>query len=541
MDGQVKNWSPNYQDEWDRRVKLRKKLKHNRQLQEKAMIFYKKNPSAWIEDWCITYDPRIKPPTPRKIPFLMFPKQGEFLQFLHECLRDGESGLIEKSRDMGATWICCAFSVWLWLFEKGVSVGWGSRKKDLVHKIGDPDSIFEKLRMIIEALPGWMRPEGFDVKRHINDMKIVNPETDATIIGESGDDIGRGGRSTIYFKDESAHYERAEKIEAALSDNTNVQIDISSVNGSANVFYRRRMAGQDWHPGEKMDRGRTRIFVMDWRDHPNKTQEWYNLRRKKYEDEGLLHLFAQEVDRDYSSSVDRIIIPSLWVNAAVDAHKVLGFEADGERVAAQDVADEGGDKNALVGRHGVILKLAEQWGGEAGDAADKAIPECLAVGINELYYDSVGVGSGFKSRVKTLTENGAVPDSLKIVGWNGGQEVLDKTDHIIPNDYNSPTNEQFFENLKAQAWWRLRIRFKKTYDAVTKGVKYSPEELISLPSDLKNLHLLKMQLSQAVHKYSKKGKTMVDKKPKGAVSPNLADACTMCYCPTKEYSIFDIV
>jgi hypothetical protein len=54
--------------------------------------------------------------------------------------------------------------------------------------------------------------------------------------GEAGDNIGRGGRTLVYFKDESAHYEHPDLIEAALGDNTNVQIDISSVNGLGNVL-----------------------------------------------------------------------------------------------------------------------------------------------------------------------------------------------------------------------------------------------------------------------------------------------------------------
>src|ERR1700727_2911916 len=129
----------------------------------------------------------------------------------------------------------------------------------------------------------------------------------------------------VYFNDDSAHYERPELIEAALGDNTNVQIDISSVHGTANVFYRRRMAGEIWQPDKTSTKGKTRIFIFDWRDHPGKSQEWYDGRRIKYADEGLLHLFAQEVDRDYASSVEGIIIPSKWVKAAIDAHKKLKF------------------------------------------------------------------------------------------------------------------------------------------------------------------------------------------------------------------------
>ncbi|WP_198932413.1 hypothetical protein, partial [Brucella sp. CMUL 015] len=149
---------------------------------------------------------------------------------------------------MGATVAASAFSVWLWLYWPGAAIGFGSRKEDLVDRLGDPKSIFDKLRSCIRNLPSdlfW--PKGFHPDKHMTYMKIINPSNGATIAGEAGDNIGRGGRTLIYFKDESAHYERPELIEAALGDNTNVQIDISSVNGMGNVFHRRRMAGFEWN------------------------------------------------------------------------------------------------------------------------------------------------------------------------------------------------------------------------------------------------------------------------------------------------------
>jgi hypothetical protein len=76
-------------------------------------------------------------------------RQREFIEFLYACLQAPAHGLVEKSRDMGATWLACAFSIWLWLFWKGAAIGWGSRKQPLVDQLGDPDSIFEKMQMLI--------------------------------------------------------------------------------------------------------------------------------------------------------------------------------------------------------------------------------------------------------------------------------------------------------------------------------------------------------------------------------------------------------
>lgn len=206
------NWPPNYYKAYIKRVDLLRKCRTDVRLRRILMLYYKEHPADWINDWAITYNPRV--PELKTLPFLLFPRQVEFVEFLHGCVMDKECGLVEKSRDVGATWLCCAYSVWLWLFVPGAAVGWGSRKELLVDRHGVPDSIFEKMRMTLKTIPFWMRPPGFDPRKHMPYMKIINPDNGSVITGESGDNIGRGGRTTVYFKDESAHYERPELIEA---------------------------------------------------------------------------------------------------------------------------------------------------------------------------------------------------------------------------------------------------------------------------------------------------------------------------------------
>ncbi len=540
---EVKPWPPIYKDEMTRRIRMVMKMNNDLKARAQLMAFYKKNPKAFINDLCITYNPRVAPPTPRTMPFVMFPKQEDFIDFLMSCIRDKENGLVEKARDIGATWLCCAFAVWMFLFEEGSAVGFGSRKELLVHRLGDPDSIFEKIRMIFKKLPPFILPAGFDERQHLLYMKFINPENGAVITGEAGTNIGRGGRKTIYFKDESAHYEQPEAIEAALGDNTDVQIDISSVNGTGNVFHRRRQSGEIWEKGKTPTRGKVRVFIFDWRDHPSKTQEWYDMRRKRADEEGLLHLFAQEVDRDYAASVEGIVIPAKWVEAAVDAHIHLNFTATGEKLSALDVADEGGDKNAQTARHGVVMTFAEDWGeGDTGDTARRAVDNCALLGINEFYYESPGVGAGVKSETNRLKEGGLLPPYLMIMPWNPGGAVMNPDEHIIPGDDKSPKNDDFFLNLKAQSWWSLRTRFEKTYKCRYKGAVYPPEELISLPSTLENLQKLKQELSQVVYKkMTGTNKVQIDKKPDGTKSPNLADSTVILYNPTRVVSILDVV
>lgn len=516
--------------------------------------YYKTHPIDFIEHWCVTYDPRNRDDPdndkapPKVMPFMLFYRQREFIDCLYECWRNRQNILTEKCRDMGATWECCAFAAWMWRFHSESAIGFGSRKEEYVDKKGDLKAIFPKIRMMIEWWPDFVQPAGFVMERDATYMKIINPENGSIITGEAGDNLGRGGRTSIFFKDESAHYERPELIEAALGDNTDVQIDISSVNGTNNVFYRKRQAGQIWHADHAIPKGVTRIFIFDWRDHPMKTQEWYNERRARAEAEGLLHIFAQEIERNYAAAIERIIIQPDWVEASVDAHKKLGLASFGEKIAGQDLADEGGDKNALVIAHGIIVRYAEHWGGDPGQAAQRAIPECVEYGVREIYYDSIGVGAGFKVEINNMRGKvddrgkSSFPQHMAVMPWNAGARPVDPEDNIIPGDSHSPTNEEQYASLKSQSWFRLRSRFYKTFRAVRHGEQYPVHELISLDSTLPRLHELKNELSQAQFKKSDAtGKTIVDKKPEGARSPNLADALVMCFNPVRELSIFDVL
>lgn len=537
-------WPPDVKTEFIRRIKINENVKHDFSKQCFMMKYYSTHPKDWINDWCVTYDPRLK--GVKKIPFRMFPRQAVFIDYLLELFEQGESGLVEKCRDIGATWLCCAFSVWLWIFKPYTTVGWGSRKEEYVDDKGNPKAIFPKIRQIIANLPHWMRPDGYSERVHATYMKILNPVNGSAITGEAGDGIGRGGRTSIYFKDESAHYERPEKIEAALGDNTDVQVDISSVNGSANVFYRRRMAGIEWKPGLEIESGVTRVFIFDWRDHPGKTQEWYDKRLKKAEAEGLRHIHAQEVDRDYSGSVEGIIIRSEWIRSAIDAHihlKDLGDWFSGNHHLGQDIADGGGDRNAAVGKWGSVVNHASHWGGEAGPAARVAVPLCIEKKYYELSYDNIGVGTGFKVEINHMREEAAWPKNLRVYKWTAGGVVQDPTDPVIPGDSDgeSPLNEDQYLNLKAQSYFRTRGKFYKTYLARTQGIIYPVEEMISLSSEIECLHELVMELSQPVSKPSQSGKTMVDKKPQGARSPNLADALIIADNPFRELSILDVL
>ena len=531
-------WPPDYDAIQRERLDHSAKLLCDQRLIQAARIYYSSHPVEFIERYLVTYDPRnVGSGKPSTMPFVLFPRQKEFVLFLQAMVENRQNGLCEKARDMGATWVCVAFSVWLLLFKPGSSVGWGSRKENLVDKLGDADSIFEKIRIALREVPPCFLPKGFS-DSDMGYMKILNRENGSSITGESGDNIGRGGRKLMYFKDEAAFYERPEKIEAALGDTTNTQIDISSVNGLGNVFHRRRESGVEWdgtiHPG------RTHVFVMDWSDNPLKSQAWYDQRRAKAVSEGMLHVFESEVNRRYDASVEGILIPGEWVAAAIDAHIKLGFDDDGGYCAGLDVADEGMDTNAQALRKGVILRSVDEWAErDTGATARRSVAMLSDLGGCDVQYDCIGVGAGVKAEVNRLDEDGLIPSGLQYVPWNAGAGVENPDDYVIEGDTESPINKDFYTNLKAQAGWQLRLRFERTFKAVTEGIDYPSDELISIDSTIPLLRKIQKELSQSTVGRGTKLKLLINKTPEGTKSPNLADAISMCYFPleTDNYTL----
>jgi hypothetical protein len=533
-------WPPDYKSVIAWKIQAINSMRENKGGLAGHRDYYRSRPVEWINHWGVTYDPRLSGTgKPTRMPFVMFKRQEEFVEALHQAVVEQVPLLTEKSRDVGATWLCCAFSIWLWLYWDGAAIGWGSRKKELVDKLGDPSSIFEKMRILLRFLPENFMPKGWNPDIHSTFMKIMNPETGAVITGEVGDNIGRGGRTLVYFKDESAHYEHPESVEASLGYNTRVQVDVSSVNGPATVFQRKRDAGKIWTPGSSMSRDATNVFIFDWSDHPEKTVDWYQRERALKRAEGLEHIFAQEVDRNPSAAVLGTLIEIDWVRAAVGAAERLGIKDGGNWVAGLDVADGDlptGDRNGLIGRQGIRLRVAQEWGDrDPGVTTRRTIAEVEPFRPVVVQYDCVGVGAAVKAEYNRLVDDNLVSKAIRFVPWSAGSSPLYPERRMNERDPASPKNEDFFANLKAQGWWMLRQRFINTFRALTEAnYTWDPDEIISIDPDLPLLQQLMKELTQPTFAKNTSMKIVVNKTPDGQRSPNLGDATMQCYWPADQ-------
>jgi len=524
--------APDYSRIFQWRVDKLHQLRADPALLKAVLTHYRHNPIDLIEDWGCTYDPRnVGSQYPAMLPLILFPRQREFLQWVIERWKAKEFAVSDKSRDMGLSWMMVSLFTALAVTNEGFTGGFGSRKEILVDRAGDPDCLFFKIRMFLSLLPfefrgGWVMG-GRDCDKS---MLITIPSTGAVIRGEAGDNIGRGGRASIYCRDEAAFIERPQLSDAALSQNTNCLIDISSVNGFDNPFAEKRHSWPEH-----------RVFTFQWRDDPRKDEAWYE---KQKENLNPL-IVAQEIDLDYSASKQGVVIPSAWIQSAIGAARKLGITIKGERRSALDVADEGLDLNAWAGRHGIELQHIDAWSGQGKTifwTTEQAFLRCDEFDYDNCRYDGDGLGAGVRGDAAQINgRDNRKGSQRKFTEFKGSGAVVNPTALVYKGDdrgVGSRKNEDFFKNLKAQSWWSLRMRFEKTHRAVVDGAVFDPDELISISEQIPPHVRTKLvaELSQPTYDINTAGQMIIDKTPDGTRSPNHADSVMILYAPQEKKS-----
>jgi phage terminase large subunit len=422
---------PDYAAVYAERIKRLESLRGDPSLLTGVKEFYKTHPVEFIEDWCMTFDPRnVERDLPATVPFVLFPRQVQFVEWVVERWRSREDGVGEKSRDMGVSWLCVAVAAWMWLFYPGIVAGFGSRKESYVDDLNNPNALFWKARNLIGLLPRELQPAGWDEKKNALFMKITNPENGSVLIGEAGDNIGRGGRTSIYFVDEAAFLEHAEAIDAALSQTSNCKLYISTPNGSGNPFYRKRHSGK------------YKVFVFDWREDPRKDAAWYQ-RQCEMLDPVIV---AQEIDRNYEGSVSNAFVPADLV-ATAQARGPADIRPVGGLRVGIDVARFGDDKTVISFRRGrVLLKQVVLSQLDVAQVAGRAKSEisAYAEAPEQIAVDTIGIGAGVADMMRAW-----YPDKVDRVTSRKVQVVVD-----VNSSLRMGNGEDY--NLRAFMWREMR-------------------------------------------------------------------------------------
>lgn len=208
----------------------------------------------------------------RETPFVPWPKQRELLLELERGIDKGESTLVDKARDLGATWLVIALLTHRFLFRSRQSLLVISRKEDAVDMLsglprGYPygggaaeTTLLGKVDYLLSRLPKWMLPKRMARKL----LHLVNEDNRSRIDGESANaTAGSGDRRTALFIDEAAKIDEMESIKRSTKDVTACRIVVSTPNGPGTTFSKWALSGTI-----------TR-FTLPWFSHPEKAKGIY--------------------------------------------------------------------------------------------------------------------------------------------------------------------------------------------------------------------------------------------------------------------------
>ncbi len=474
----------------------------------------RKDINYFINNWCWIHEPRlvrlgIRP----SIPFIMYPAQKKVLYDLDTAFMSGQGLLVEKSREAGITWLASAYCVWHFLFSHDFVAILTSEKEDKIDKLGSRTTLFGKIRHLLYTQPAWMLPATFKdgykvVKNGENDnfMRIMNPENGAELVGETGANIGRSGRASIIIIDESQVLSNPEQVDSGCESVTDCRVDVGTPLGM-NHFGQRRISGG------------VAVTTINWFDDPRKSLNW---RRGRFDDESdwLLYknetqknraILAQEYFLDYAASNEDALIDVEWIKAAID----FPCSERGKITAGFDVADGGANRSVYTKKKGIMVYPSKAITFKSPtDNIMTAIRMAKDDEVSTFVYDRDGVGASASGVIGTIDER--LPFAIMPIR---GQE--NPSDRFVEEEGKKAKDAYY--NKRAELYYEVMYRFKRTYEHV-KGIKMYPEDkLISIPRDSR----LIMQLSQPKKKFVGKKlavESKKDMKARGVESPDEVDS-----------------
>ena len=266
------------------RAKLLMRAKEDQKLQ--AVIKQKvESDILFFFNVCLwTPDPRS---ALKNLPFITYQFQDKYLNWLEEKYQKQEDGLTEKSRDMGASMMVIGWMLWHWIRDKGFNALLGSYIEDLVDN-GTIDSHFGRFEYMLNRLPAFLLPDGYNPRVHRSSMKLYNPENGSLLVGYAPTErFSRAGRYAVIFADEFAFWKHARAAWIAMGDASKCRLVTSTPNGKGNKFADLALKS---HIDKK---------VLHWREHPMKDDSWYEAERRRRTEEEI----AQELDINYNKSV----------------------------------------------------------------------------------------------------------------------------------------------------------------------------------------------------------------------------------------------
>lgn len=208
-------------------------------ISTRTEIFYRcrKDPAYFIAGFMTTYKIlKTDGEQQADVPFILYDYQVELVRWMVTAIREASATnqkklFIDKSREMGMSWIACAVALHQYRFDVDCKCLYGTINIDAL-KTG-MDSIFPKIKYSNERLPVWMQAKN----KKNNDTFIQNAHRGQEVRGDAMNSLfGRGGRRSFILCDEGGHIAKLQDALAACSSASNCVILFGTPQGVGGYF-----------------------------------------------------------------------------------------------------------------------------------------------------------------------------------------------------------------------------------------------------------------------------------------------------------------
>ena len=176
---------------------------------------------------------------------------------------------LKKARAQGGTYIYLAVTIQRALKEAGFTVGLVTRNEPLVDSRVDDSAVMFKLAWMLDRLPVWMLPDGYE--RSMTEHVIRLPNGSGWSGYAATGDVARGGRTSLFCFDEPGSEEfiagnKDYKVLSSVSHVSNCVFLVSTFGVDSGVFYE-----------SATDPDNPRVYELSWQDNPEHSRNIYTV------------------------------------------------------------------------------------------------------------------------------------------------------------------------------------------------------------------------------------------------------------------------
>ena len=408
----------------------------------RGLTILKSDPVLFVEMCCQTVS---KDPVTGLLSIMkleLFEAQKEYIRSLQQVFVKRQALVLLKSRQIGASWLTCAFSLWVAIFHPHQVVLFTTKSKEDLYIEDDPMTLMGKVKYMLDKLPKVFKKNAIYYEYCIARQFKIN---DCILKGLTGKEAGRSQTASLTINDEFDFNQNQKALLSSMKNACDTNIFLSTLNSPNSEFDRMRKSS---------------AYVqcrIHWRTDPRiKDQEKF---KADYIAKNGIGDFDREMDMKFNQGSKKYIIDHDWIEKMKEKEVPIADYTGYPLVAALDVAAMGGNMNVLTVKQGWKFWIYSWNKTPAYESYDILMEYYETHKWQILVFDEIGVGYAIAGEFERNYDQ----TPFEVVGINVGSTGQDKKGDIY-DELLEEESHKVYANLRARLYWEFRERFRRTVE-----------------------------------------------------------------------------